>query len=203
MNPKPTFLLAALLAFAVAASADEFRYSFTGTIDNKYIITEGSDRLSAIDGPTDFTLSFTANYLNDGGTYTFRGISAITVSVADWLFADRGDCSRTDLTASGQSTDLFMQSDSLFEARSSTDAIACEGTEFWLYGLTGTQPGDFANFTGGTAQVWGYWFDSVRSNYAFTGTLSPVGEGGSVLVMLLAGLALLGAARSRLFLSRP
>lgn len=195
MNPKPTFLLAALLAFAVAASADEFRYSFTGTIDNKYIITEGSDRLSAIDGPTDFTLSFTANYLNDGGTYTFRGISAITVSVADWLFADRGDCSRTDLTASGQSTDLFMQSDSLFEARSSTDAIACEGTEIWLYGLTGMQPGDFSSFTGGAAQVWGFWFDRTRSNYELNGTLSPVGERGATL--LLVGMALAGLAVGR------
>lgn len=198
MNPKPTStVLAALLALAVGASADEFRYSFSGVVDNKYIITEGTDRLSAIDGPIDFTLSFTANYLNDGGAYTFQGISAITVSVADWLFNDRGDCSRTDLTANGQSTDLFMQSDSLFEARSSTDAIACEGTEIWLYGLTGTQPGDFSNFTGGEAQVWGFWFDRTRSNYELNGTLSPVGEGGSTLLLLgvALALALLGAGR--------
>jgi hypothetical protein len=190
-----SIILAALCALAASALADEFRYSFSGVM-NKRITSGGTDQLTSINGPTDFNLSFTLNYLNDGGVYTLQGFSDISVSVADWLFRENALPSHQyKLTPNGSATDLFLQSDSKFAVRTSIGWVVSEGFEIFLRGLSGTNPNDIPGFTDGSVWVWGYSFDDRPCDYLLTGTLSPVADAGSVLPLLLAGVTALFVSR--------
>jgi hypothetical protein len=189
-----SIILAALFGLAASARADEFSYSFSGVLD-KRITSSGTDQLAGIDGPTDFTCSFTLNYLNNDGVYTLQGFSDITVSVADWLFTDNGAFSHYELSPNGPATDLSVWSDSAFTVRTNNGIIRAEGTDISLRGLAGTDPEHISGFTEGSVEVYGYCFDVQPCNYVLKGKLSPVADAGSVLPLLLVGLTTLFVSR--------
>jgi hypothetical protein len=197
-----SIILAALCALAASALADEFHYSFSGVMD-KFIASDtngtGIDLLTSINGPTDFTLSFTLNYLNEGGAYTLQGLTDFSVSVAGWVFTDSGWSPHYfRLYPNGPATDLYVQSDTVAGVRTDSGFVRAEFAKIYLRGLAGTDPNDISGFTEGSVNVCGYsWaVDAYRKcDYVLNGTLSPVADAGSVLPLLLVGVTALFVSR--------
>lgn len=191
LSPAMKTRLLSLLALGLAcalplmrAQSTQFTTLFTGTVvkslDNS---SSGTDLLTGINGPTDFSATLVLDFTNTGGVFSFDGLNSFSLSVGglaltanapDTNFYEDGDPS--NLTHWGFHSDLLPMTTLVTGGFVRTEAIG-----FDLYGPLddGT---DLSQFTSGGFYLYGYSFDDTtgipRDFTVSTTTISdpPIGS---------------------------